>query len=126
MVQATGSEKALEPRAETAHPPEWGQIWKTMLRGYQLKSFRVHQIGAQKSTIAKQLIRNDGYDLCYTMVDGMARSAGLWGFNVMSHIAVSVKPVKRRQQSKMEMEVSEEEDNPSERFGGASDGSYSL
>jgi Suppressor of forked protein (Suf) len=95
--------------------------------GYQLESSASTTIGAQKSTIAEHLIRNDGYDVSSTLVNGMARSVsvlevmGLWGSNVMSATEVSMK---QRQPSKTGMELLEEEDNPSERSGGASDGSY--
>jgi len=95
--------------------------------GFILDTVNTTTIGAQKSTIAEQLIRNDGYDVSSTLVSGMARSVsvlevmGLWGSNVMGS-GVSIKH--RSQSNKAGMESLEEEEDLSDRSGGASDVTY--
>ena len=95
--------------------------------GFLLESANATTIGAQKSTIAEQLIRNDGYDISSILVNGMARSVsvlevmGLWGANVMSS---GVSSKQRSQPNKARLETLEEEENASERSGGVSDATY--
>lgn len=94
--------------------------------GYQLESMATTTIGAQKTTIAEQLIRHDGYDVSSNLVNGMARSVsvlevmGLWGSNATS----SSVTIKRSLPNKGGMDFLEEEENASEQSGGASDATY--
>jgi hypothetical protein len=94
--------------------------------GFHLDASSNTTIGAQKSTISEMLVRNDGYDLSSMLVNGMARSVsvlevmGLWGSSVMSN-GVSMK---RNQPNKGGLDFLEEEEDVSERSGGASDASY--
>lgn len=94
--------------------------------GFHLEAVATTTIGAQKTTISEQLIRNDGYDLSSNVVNGMARSVsvlevmGLWGSNMMNSEVTK----RASQANKGGMDFLTEEENPAERSGGASDSSY--
>ena len=77
-------------------------------------------IGAQKTTVAEQLIRSDGYDMSSMIVNGMSRSVdvlnimGLWGSNTSSASGSLLRVSAGKAAS------DDDEDVP----GGQSDGTY--